>query len=146
MKTLTERRKADRIEMARQVRELVERLGATFTDEEPLSTRDRQICFEINHIGGARIGIDFDGDSNQPDVHVACWNVRSDSPACFSDAFGDINRYHFRKSQFVERGLDNLLYRLRCDLELLNSGEGYSPERTAAFAAEYPERFNRVTP
>lgn len=136
---LTERRKADRLIMADQVRALARELGATVEDEEPLTPRE--IRFRINHPGGATIGLDFDGDSTQPDVHVACWNVNLDSPACFSDAFGDINPFHFRKSQFVARGLDALLARLKRDLGMLNDGTGYSAERTADARMKHPERF-----
>src|SRR5665213_3554635 len=97
MKTLTERRKADRFEMAIQVRALADRLGATVTNPEPHGTQE--IRLEIAHSGGAVLCLDFDGESCQPDVHVACWIVRSDSP-----------------------------------------------ERTQAFAAEYPERFTSLPP
>lgn len=137
---LTERRKADRIEMARLVRMLAESFGATVTDEEPLR-ESKEIRLRIIHKGGATIGLDFDGKSCQPDVHVACWNVRSDSPACFSNSFGDINRYHHRKSQFVAHGFNALLMQLTRDLKKLNSGEAYNEERTKAFAVEYAHRF-----
>jgi hypothetical protein len=139
---LTERRKADRIEMIRQVRALCESLGATVTDDNEFAG-PHELRLEIAHKGGAVIWVDFNGKSCQPDVHVACWNIRSDSPACFADSFGDINQSHHRKSQFVVRGLDNLLFRLGDDLEALNDGSAYSPERTAAFAVEYAHRFNQ---
>lgn len=137
---LTERRKADRIEMIRQVRALCEGLGATVTDDNEFS-EPHELRLEIAHKGGAVIWVEFSGKSCQPDVHVACWNIRTDSPACFSDSFGDINPYHHRKSQLVARGFDNLLVRLGWDLEALNDGSGYSEERAKAFATKYPERF-----
>ncbi len=142
MKPLTERRKADRIEMAAQVRKLAVELGATVTDG--LDLGPQCVTLEISHAGGAYLPLDFDGKSNQPDTYVACWNVRLDNPACFSHWFGDINPYHFRKSQFVARGFDALLARIRSDLECLNDGSGYSPERTAKHRAEYPERFAQI--
>jgi hypothetical protein len=123
MKPLTERRASDRAEMAAQVRALCAELGATVTDSD--FAGPREIALEIAHKGGARIGLDFDGGSCQPDIHVACWNIQSGSDARFSDAFGDINPYHFRKSQFVARGFDALLNRLRFDLGMLNDGTGY---------------------
>lgn len=142
MKTLSERRKADRAEMAAQVRKLATDLGATVTEGEPLGPQE--ITLEISHAGGAYLPLDFDGKSCQPDVHVCCWNIRHNLPACFSSSFGDVNIYHFRKASFVARGFDSLLCQLRRDLEALNNGSGYSPERTAAFAAQYPKRLAPV--
>src|ERR1043165_6788123 len=99
MKTLTETRKADRAEMADLIRSLAAELGATVEDREPFHAN--QICMEVRHPGGAYLPLDFDGKSCQPDIHVACWNIRHDSLAKFSRMFGDVNPCHFRKSQFV---------------------------------------------
>lgn len=141
---LTERRKADRVEMIRQVRTLCEGLGATVKDDNEFR-EPHELRLEIAHKGGAVIWVKFDGKSCQPNVHVACWNIRSDSPACFSDSFGDINSYHHRKSQFVARGFDDLLFQLAYDLKALNDGSGYSEERTKAFAIQYAHRFTPET-
>lgn len=139
MKALTERRKADREAMAAEIRALATELGATV--EDGYAFDPQEIALEIHHAGGAYLPLDFDGKSCQPDVHVACWNVRSDSAACFSASFGDVNTYHFRKCQFVARGFASLLAQVRRDLEALNDGSGYSAERTAKHAAEFPARF-----
>lgn len=144
--SLTERRKADRILMAELTRKLAESLGATVVDKEPF--RPNQIVFEIHHKGGAYLPLEFCGKSCQPDVHVSCWNVRSDCPTCFADSFADsfdgINPYHHRKCTVVAHGLNDLLMRLTCDLKKLNNGRGYSKERTEAFAKEYAHRFVAV--
>jgi hypothetical protein len=119
----TERRKVDRAIMANTIRSLCAEFGLSVTDRE--FAGPREIALEIKHPGGARLWLDFDGDSCQPDVHVACWNIDYESDARFSDTFGDVNPYHHRKSQFVAYGFEALDNRLRLDMGMLNDGTGY---------------------
>jgi hypothetical protein len=142
IKTLTERRKADRIEMARQVRALCAELNVPVTDGE--YPGPREIKLDIRHPGGACLSLDFDGDSCQPDIHVMSWYIDSDSPACFSNSFGDINRYHYRKATFVARGFTDLMVRLGWNLEALNAGDGYSKERAETVGAESVAQFRHI--
>lgn len=137
--TLTERRKADRAKMAAILESEMREAGATVT--RPEAYCPRQVRLEIAVPGGAYIDVDFDGDSWQPDVHVATWNVRSDSLFAFSAAFGNINEYHFSKANRVAYGFDHLLAGLRRDVAMLLDGRGYSIVHAAKRAADRRKHF-----
>lgn len=141
MAELTERRAADRAKMADELERIATAAGATVTRPESYSSRE--IRLEIKVTGGARIHVDFDGDSCQPDTHVCTWNVELDSPACFGD-FGSVNKYHRRKATRVCYGFDHLCETLQRDIAKLLSGEAYSAEHSRAHALEMIEREERA--
>ncbi len=136
---LTEKRKADRAKMADLLESAMIEAGASVTRPEPLG--DREIRLEVQVPGGAYIGVDFDGHSSQPDVHVITWNTQSDSLFAFSAAMGSVNEFHFNKASRVAHGFDALLSVLRRDVALLLEGRGYSPERAAKIASDRRARF-----
>jgi len=127
-RVLTESRKADRAEMARQVAALCAELGA---DCAIAPEHDRCLRVEIT-VGNARVGIDFDGSPYNGNREVFCmpWNIGDDRTAQFSPAFGhavgdSVNPYHRRKCMGFAHGFDNLLLRLRSAIECINSGGAF---------------------
>ncbi len=124
----TERRAADRAAMADDLQQLAESMGAVVTRPEPFAPR--QVRLEIEVPGGAYLPLDFDGDAGQAaDYFVPTWNVRTSSLYAFTDAMGDINRFHFSKASRVAHGYDELRAIVARDLAILLSGRGYSAER-----------------
>lgn len=134
MAALTERRKADRAKMAEAVRALAVEMGcaATVVDRPYGDMSPQEIVVNIRTDRGLCLGVDFDGQSTQPDVHVLSWHMATDVDTRLSDAFGSVNPHHFRKSTDVARGLDQLLDVLRRKLALCRDGSAYSAEREAA--------------
>lgn len=116
---LTERRKADREEMARQIRALCAELGAE-VDETALP---RGVAIEIEAPGGLCVHVLFEGDSCQPDVHVIPWFTRSG--ARLVPAFGEVNPHHFGKATHVAHGSEALLAELRRGLSMACDGTAY---------------------
>jgi hypothetical protein len=147
MTQLSERRAADRKEMAKRTEELVLECGATFEREE----NGREIRLEISAAQGLRVLVDFDGKSAQPDVHVLSWNIHYESNARLNDATfgGNVNPHHKHKATYVAYGFDELCDCLRRGLTLAASGDAFLPrdpksdaahaERLAAYAAAFAE-------
>ncbi len=122
---LIERRKADREKMA----EAVIFLAASFGCATSVEIYNREIRVDIE-LGQARIGLDFDGDSAQPNVFCMPWNTTLNSEAKFSDAFGravgaSVNPHHRRKCMGFAEGFDSLLSCLRVALECVASGDAF---------------------
>jgi len=140
---LTERRKADRAQMAQAVVALATELGATARlKPEGESLSPHEVNVHIRAARGLCVTASFDGQSPQPDVHVVSWHMARDVDTCLADTFtraGEPNRYHFRKATAVAYGFDNLLHVLRTGLELAASGEAFSAEREAAAIAKAGE-------
>ena len=135
---LTEKRKADREKMAAAVIALATECDATAAID-PDWPGERAIMLEIRAARGLCLNIDFDGDSPQPDVHVLSWHMSTDVDTCFADAFGDLNRFHYRKATGVAHGFDELLRSIHTGLTLAASGEAFSAEREAAAIAKAGE-------
>lgn len=123
-KVLSERRKADREEMAKGVEALLDELGIEHEREE---MGPREIYIRITAPRGLCLTVDFDGDSWQPDVHVLSWHMDMDSDAQLSDARfgGNVNPHHKHKATYIAAGYDDLLVKLRRGLELAISGEAF---------------------
>lgn len=126
MPKLSEKRAKDRKLMAEHLIAAARGAGAT---AEISLTRDREIWVEIKVAGGARVTVDFDGDSWQPDIHVVTWNMETESDATFSGYMPSVNPFHRRKSGFVAYGFDALLSEINRTIGLLVSGEGYGEPR-----------------
>lgn len=134
---LTERRKADRTKMAAAVAALCAEMGATCEQSDGLEPQ--AIRVEIT-VGGARVGLDFDGSrfNSQPDVFCMPWNtVTMGTPLRMSSAFGcavgaSVNPYHRAKCMGFAEGFPALMTRLRAALECINSGEAFEPAMDAA--------------
>lgn len=126
---LTERRKADREEMARQIRALCVELGAEIerTEEPP-----RGFLLRIETPGGLCAWVGLSGDSLQPDVHVIPWHTRG--AARLVPAFGEVNPYHFGKATHVAHGWPALLANLRRGLTMARDGSAYQAPQPAAAA------------
>ncbi len=139
----TERRAADRAAMADDLQQLAESMGAVVTRPEPFAPR--QVRLEIEVPGGAYLPLDFDGDAGQAaDYFVPTWNVRTSSLYAFTDAMGDINRFHFSKASRVAHGYDELRAIVARDLAILLSGRGYSAERALLKAHDRLDRLNGI--
>jgi len=122
---LTERRKADREEMARQIRALCVELGAE-CDETPLP---RGVALEIEAPGGLCVHLLLEGDSCQPDVHVIPWHTRG--AARLVPALGEVNPYHFGKATHIAHGWPALLANLRRGLTMARDGSAYQAPQPA---------------
>ena len=140
---LTERRKADRTNMAAMVVELCEELGATVSvrdcathvwdDGSRASPENRDRLVLTIRAGDATVGIDFDRRSPQPDVYCTPWNVAHDSDARFSAEFGravraSVNAHHRKKCMGFADGIQTLLAELRAAIECVNRGEAFLVE------------------
>lgn len=120
----TERRKADRRAMADALTRRMQAIGATVTEEEPMSLRARRIRLQVRTAGGAVCWPEFDGDTTQPDVHVITWNIHHDAPRDlrFVSWWGDVNPFHFRKMTRVCRGFADLCETLEDDVRVCGIG------------------------
>jgi hypothetical protein len=142
---LTERRKADRAKMANELASRLREAGAVVEIEPEGSSSicPRRVMLRVSVTDGVRtatIGVDFDGQSCQPDTHVATWNTQD--RACFSDAMKGwtLNQFHFGKATRVCEGFEALASELVCDVMRLASGEGFSLERERDQRRKYAER------
>jgi hypothetical protein len=137
MAQFTERRAADRKEMAKRIEALVLECGATFERKE----RGREIMLEVSAAQGLCVLVDFDGESIQPDVHVLSWNIHYESNARLSNATfgGNVNPHHKQKATYVAYGFDELRECLRRGLMLAASGEAFLP-RDPKSDAEHAQR------
>jgi len=102
MTALTERRAADRAQMARELAALAKTHGAeceTLTD----GSHGIMLCIELN---GLRVRLGLERYSIQPDVHVIPWHTYG--PARLRPEFGDVNPHHFGKATHVAHGWEAL--------------------------------------
>lgn len=129
--TLTERRKADRQKMADRVHAIAAHHGATVTreNEGECFLGPRAVLITIEAARGLRVGIDFDGASPQPDVHVLAWHIAPGSDARLSPRFGNINPYHQRKCTTVAYGIDALCRELADKLTMARDGSAFDIEQ-----------------
>lgn len=145
---LTEKRQKDRLKMAYEVTKLAEAHGATVERQDFSGLKPRSIDLLITAARGLSLSLDFDGQSCQPDVFVLSWHFRGVTDACLADAFGDLNRHHFRKATDIAHGFDDLMDILARRLAQAESGEAFDAEREAAAiacdgtAAERQARFD----
>jgi hypothetical protein len=127
-KVLTERRAADRTEMANGIAALVTECGATYDRlEGGAYPGPRAIQLYVQAARGLRVRVEFDGDSAQPDTHVLSWHMAVDADGELNDATfgGDVNRFHRQKATYIAFGFEELCNRLRFGLELAASGKAF---------------------
>ncbi|MCY0148327.1 hypothetical protein OEG84_11545 [Hoeflea sp. G2-23] len=137
MTALTETRKADRLKIATQVCNLLDRLKIdhAWTREGFVEGYPKAHRISVNAPRGLDLGIKIDGESCQPNVYVLCWHISSKVDTCLADRFGDINPHHFSKLTAVAYGLDGLLSHLEQKLLMALDGSAFDDEReTAAIA------------
>jgi hypothetical protein len=122
-KQLSERRAADRAEMARLTQTLITDLGATFER----TSESRAISLYVRAARGLCVRVKFDGDSSQPDTHVLSWHMDVDSTSELSNATfgGNVNPHHRQKATYIAQGFDELCKRLTSGLELAKSGAAF---------------------
>jgi hypothetical protein len=120
---LSETRKADRQKMAEKLAAAMTAAGAASVTVEPCSYAPQRIDVRINAPGGATILVYFDGQSCQPNVHVATWNTRG--PVFLSPILGNVNPCHFGKMNVVGHGIDNLIQQLEQHMRRFVDGSGY---------------------
>lgn len=141
MKTLTETRKADRTKMAKKLAEIVSECGATCdVREEGLdSYRPRRVMVAIEGARGLCCGIDFDGESCQPNVFVNAWHMSLQTDACMARGMfpdGEVNPFHQQKCTTVVHGFDALCEHVRTVLTRAADGRIFDPEKEAQNVAE----------
>lgn len=140
MSALSETRKADRIIMADQLATAMVASGAT-ASVAPCDYAPQRIDIHITAPGGATIHVDLDGESCQPNVHVATWNTRG--MLFLSPILGDVNPCHYGKLNVVGYGLDDLITQLERHIAQFADGSGYLPHddrRVIAMGERYKAR------
>jgi hypothetical protein len=140
---LTERRAADRKRMAAIVKDFVDACGVEESNIRAGHLDKNEICVDIHVTRGLKVSVSFEGKSQfhrADDTYLLSWNFHLDSDTCLSDAFGSINRYHFRKSTQVARGMEQLLHCLQFSIGMAATGEAFDEARTVAHAAEMAPR------
>ncbi|QJA42986.1 hypothetical protein [Phaeobacter phage MD18] len=141
MATLSETRKADRARMAKELVKTVMECGATceVLEEGADTYRPRRVLIAIEGPRGLCCGIDFDGETIQPNIFVNGWNMSTRTDAClargrFPD--GEVNPHHQRKCTTVVRGFDALLEHVRTVLTRAADGSLFDAEKEAQHVAE----------
>ena len=99
---LTERRAADRAQMARELAALATSHGAE-CDVIPDGSHGVMVHIELN---GLRVWIGLERGSIQPDVHVIPWHTYG--AARLRPSFGEVNPHHFGKATHVAHGWEAL--------------------------------------
>lgn len=135
--SLTEARKGDRAKMAAIVQALAVECGAAATIAPHIYSA-RAISVRIEAARGVRLSVDFRGDTPQTrhDIYVLSWHMELDTDARFSNAFGNINTFHFRKSTDIADSFGQLQSILRHRLGQIASGEAFDAAREAAGIAK----------
>ena len=127
---LTEKRKSDRAEMARQLSALALSFdfGAVIYPE-PTFLRDHRTTVALEFPRGLRLNVDFDGKSCQPDIFVLSWHMdfRFDTRLKLSFATS-VNSYHHQKGTDIAEGFPQALELLRRRFEVIASGEAFEGE------------------
>lgn len=135
---LSERRAADRTEMAKGVMALVAACGATATQACGADyLGPHTVGISITTPRGLCLTVDFEGDSWQPDVYVMSWHMAFDAVDTLEDATfgGSVNPHHFRKATYVAYGYEDLCKQLKKGLDLAISGKAFRPLKAAPVPA-----------
>lgn len=124
---LTERRKADREQMAVMVEALCAEKGARVERTE----RERMIRLEIS-LGEGRVGIEFDGGpfNSLLDYYCMPWNTADRSHVRMTDTFGlavgaEVNPHHRAKCMGFADGIYDLIARLGRAMDCINAGKAF---------------------
>lgn len=128
---LTEKRKADREELARRVEALCTEYGAKCERSGFHDAREIMLYIVCENV---RVHVNFDGDNPRSLLDNYClpWCVER-CDARLSAAFGlaqgaEVNPFHRRKCTAFAYGIDNLLRQLAAGFELLKSGRAFECE------------------
>ena len=125
--TLTERRKADRAQLAAAVIDTATAGGATAEIEYVR----RETWINIEAARGLRLTVTLDGQSPQPDVHVLSWYMHYSSDARLSVRFpGDVNPYHRRKATVIAYGTRAMLEAIERALLSVADGSAFEEPPT----------------
>lgn len=107
MAELTERRKADREQMALQVAELAGAYGLTAVPHPELpGTREASV--DVSGPLGLKLTVRFDGGKRHPDTYVLSWHGVEDGVRLHWGMFGNVNPVHSHKATDVARGFAQL--------------------------------------
>lgn len=129
---LTERKKADREKMAREVETLAAKHGwqSSRCPHVPADT----VRVELEGPRGLSVSIEFERNSGQLDIYCMPWHFTysGDKDANLTDSFGrlmgsSVNPSHRRKCTTFARGIDTLLCKLEQGMELAASGDAFLP-------------------
>lgn len=119
--TLTERRKADRLKMARGVSNIAARYGANCAIEiEP-----RDVHVRVEHPSGLCVTLWLHGRTIQPDVHVIPWHMALKSELRLAPTFGQVNPHHFCKATHVANGWEGLATEIERGLAAASNGTAF---------------------
>lgn len=102
--TYTERRKADRLSMAKAIEQIAQKHGATCEVEGD----GHEMHVYVFHPSGLAVTLWLDGKSTQPDVHIIPWHIKYGCAGRLASSFGDVNPYHRQKATHVRHGWDAL--------------------------------------
>lgn len=136
---LSERKKADRARMATMLAEIVTNAGGNATiEEQPYGDMcPRMIMVRIAAPGGARVNVDFDGESCQPDVFLLSWHIDTNSDDRFNPAYWrSINEIHHSKATVIANGFSRLCQFIAQDVAACVDGRAYSEELKARHIAK----------
>lgn len=122
---LTERRKADREEMAKRLIPIIVATGATVErdDDPPLSPR--AIWLKIKAARGLCLTIDLDGNSPQPGTHVLSWHGVDDGQKLSPGFAPSVNSCHWHKATDIAEGFEELCNVVRRRLEAAADGSAF---------------------
>lgn len=129
--TLSERRKADRSQMARILADKCRQAGATAVVDAEGSDPYAKHCTRLSvFLNGFAAWVDFDGKSVQPNTFVVPWHAESGIETKLSDMFGvtaggNVNQYHRQKCTAVAYGFDDLVTKVISALQMLADGSAF---------------------
>lgn len=121
MTTLTVRRKADRLAMAKGIEAIALKHGATCT----YSAQGSELSIGVAHPTGLMVGLTLRGRSTQTDVHVIPWHIAMDSAARLDMRFGAVNPHHFCKATHVAYGWEALATEIDRGLSAAADGSAF---------------------
>jgi hypothetical protein len=133
MTELTERRKADRAEMARQVAALAREYGLTVHRARPEQRGTRQVDVELSGPHGLAVTVRFRGSSPQrePDTYVLSWYGVEEGTRLHPGMFGNVNPCYGHKATDVAHGFAQLLRILRERFAVIRDGSAFITEGQA---------------
>lgn len=127
---LTERRKADREAMAREVEQLAKRLN--WECDRCENTAPHEVRVSLYGPRGLSVSVEFERHTSLPDNYCMAWHFSytGDRDAKLSDQFGryqgsEVNPYHRRKCTAFAAGIDTLLDKLEVAMEMANGTSPY---------------------
>lgn len=120
----TEKRKADRVAMAKILEAIIVASGASHTRDDNCECYPHATRLHITANKGLKLTVDLDGKSCEPDVHVLSWHGLEDGKLN-GHTFGSVNTCHWCKATDVAYGFDALCEILTSRLDSVQSGEAF---------------------